>query len=187
MRRIPTPASCRRLAASHRCVCPSGPGIRDDGWAETGTDVPIFYDPLISKLIAWGEDRPQAIARMRRALTEYEVRGIRTSLPFFHWMLRQPAFVEARVPHRVPGRALAAARRTRAFRTLDPSLEEVAAIAARVIDRGERCDLAVRWHWPRPNRTGPTRSASRVGPVLLDRPDRARTWKARARVEGLRG
>ena len=76
-----------------------------------GTDVPIFYDPLISKLIAWGENRPQAIARMRRALMEYEVRGIRTSLPFFQWMLRQPAVRRGGFPHRISGRALAAARR----------------------------------------------------------------------------
>src|SRR6185503_4742120 len=108
---------------------PSGPGIRDDGWAETGTDVPIFYDPLISKLIAWGGNRSQAIARMRRALMEYEILGIRTSLPFFHWMLRQPAFVEADF-HTEFLDELLQRRGGEGFSEVDPSLEEVAAIAA---------------------------------------------------------
>ena len=47
---------------------PGGPGIRDDSGAAEGLEVPIFYDPMISKLVAWAEDRPRAIARMRRAL-----------------------------------------------------------------------------------------------------------------------
>jgi acetyl-CoA carboxylase biotin carboxylase subunit len=157
---------------------PSGPGIRDDGWAETGTDVPVFYDPLISKLIAWGEDRPQAIARMRRALMEYEVRGIRTSLPFFQWMLRQPEFVAAEF-HTEFLDELLHRRAGEAFADVDPSLEEVAAIVACIadIDSGGRSE-----------RTGPTPPvSSTVGPVLLDRPAAVRTWKGRARVEGLRG
>src|SRR5438094_1937931 len=71
---------------------PSGPGIRDDSGATEGLDVPIFYDPLISKLIAWAEDRPQAIARMRRALGEYLVTGIRTTVPFFTWLFAPTEF-----------------------------------------------------------------------------------------------
>ncbi len=74
---------------------PDGPGVRDDSGVEAGGEVPIYYDPLISKLVAWGADRAQAIARMQRALREYEVRGIQTTVPFFAWMLRQPAFVDA--------------------------------------------------------------------------------------------
>jgi acetyl/propionyl-CoA carboxylase alpha subunit len=54
--------------------------------------VSIFYDPLISKLVAWGTDRAQAIARLKRALREYRVAGIRTTVPFFRWILGQPAF-----------------------------------------------------------------------------------------------
>ena len=64
--------------------------MRDDSGAAAGLDVPIFYDPMISKLVAWAEDRPQAIARMRRALDEYLITGIRTTLPFFRWLLTQP-------------------------------------------------------------------------------------------------
>src|SRR5690606_27238994 len=57
---------------------PQGPGIRDDSGMYEGGEVPIFYDPMISKLIAFAEDRPAALARMGRALDEYDVRGIRT-------------------------------------------------------------------------------------------------------------
>jgi acetyl-CoA carboxylase, biotin carboxylase subunit len=155
---------------------PSGPGIRDDGWAETGTDVPMFYDPLISKLIAWGENRPQAIARMRRALLEYEVRGIRTSLPFFHWMLRQPAF-EAGEFHTEFLDELLHSRGAEGFSDIDPSLEEVAAIAACIADaEGELAGGS--------GRSGATPGGRTAGPVLSDLP--ARSWKGQARLEGLR-
>jgi acetyl-CoA carboxylase biotin carboxylase subunit len=60
---------------------PGGPGLRLDAGAYAGSTVPRFYDTLISKLIAWGEDRPTALARMRRALGEYVVLGVRTTLP----------------------------------------------------------------------------------------------------------
>jgi acetyl-CoA carboxylase biotin carboxylase subunit len=108
---------------------PDGPGIRDDSGTEAGADVPIYYDPLISKLVAWGADRPQAITRMRRALREYEVRGIHTTIPFFQWMLRQPEFVEARF-HTEYLDELLQQRRGTPFSDRDMSLEEVAVVAA---------------------------------------------------------
>jgi acetyl/propionyl-CoA carboxylase alpha subunit len=57
--------------------------------------VPLFYDPLLAKLVVWGRDRAQAIARMRRALDEYQVIGVRTTLPFARWLMDQPRFHEA--------------------------------------------------------------------------------------------
>jgi acetyl-CoA carboxylase, biotin carboxylase subunit len=72
---------------------PSGPGVRDDGGVYEGGEVPIHYDPLISKLVAWGADRGEALARMRRAVAEYTVLGITTTLPFFARVLRHPEFV----------------------------------------------------------------------------------------------
>ncbi len=75
---------------------PQGPGVRDDSGATEGLEVPIFYDPLVSKLITWGDDRPQALARMRRALREYEVHGIKTTIPFFTWALDDPDFIAGR-------------------------------------------------------------------------------------------
>ena len=87
---LPSPGRILALRA------PSGPGVRDDSGATAGLDVPIFYDPMISKLIAWAEDRPLAIARMRRALAEYLVVGIKTTLPFFTWLMGEPDFSEGR-------------------------------------------------------------------------------------------
>jgi len=73
---------------------PSGPGVRVDSSLCKGLQVPLFYDPLLSKLIVWGNDRPQAIARMRRALAEYEVLGVRTTLPFARWLMENPRFIK---------------------------------------------------------------------------------------------
>jgi acetyl-CoA carboxylase biotin carboxylase subunit len=72
---------------------PAGPGVRDDSGVFEGFIVPIHYDPLISKLVTWGADRTEALDRMRRAVAEYTVLGIRTTLPFFGRVLRDPDFV----------------------------------------------------------------------------------------------
>ncbi|MGI8672157.1 MAG: acetyl-CoA carboxylase biotin carboxylase subunit [Luteitalea sp.] len=76
---------------------PAGPGIRDDSGVEAGSEVSIYYDSLISKLVAWGSSREEARCRMLRALAEYRVGGIPTTLPFFRWMLQQPVFIEGRL------------------------------------------------------------------------------------------
>jgi len=75
---------------------PGGPGIRDDSALYEGYEVPIYYDPMISKLIAWGPDRPTALARMRRALQEYRVIGIATTIPLFQRVMEDPDFVAGR-------------------------------------------------------------------------------------------
>jgi acetyl-CoA carboxylase, biotin carboxylase subunit len=72
---------------------PSGPGVRLDSGMYAGLQVPLFYDPLLSKVIVWGKDRTQAIARMRRALAEYQVMGVRTTLPFVRWLMVHPRFI----------------------------------------------------------------------------------------------
>jgi len=72
---------------------PAGPGVRVDSSLYTGLQVPLFYDPLLSKLIVWGHDRSQAIARMRRALYEYQILGVRTTLPFARWLMDHPRFI----------------------------------------------------------------------------------------------
>lgn len=73
---------------------PSGPGVRDDGGAYEGCEIPSHYDPLVSKLCVWAATRELAIARMRRALSEYVVGGIRTNIPF-HLALMNDADFEA--------------------------------------------------------------------------------------------
>ncbi len=70
-----------------------GPGVRDDSGVYTGWEVTPHYDPLIGKLIVWGEDRPSCIARAQRAVREYRVGGISTTLPFFDRVLRDPQFI----------------------------------------------------------------------------------------------
>ncbi|MDH4065105.1 MAG: acetyl-CoA carboxylase biotin carboxylase subunit, partial [Acidobacteriota bacterium] len=92
----------------HGLRVPHGPGIRDDGGVYEGGEVPIYYDPMVSKLIAWAEDRPGALARLGRALAEYEVRGIRTTIPFFRWLLGNEDFRSGRFDTSFIDRALAA-------------------------------------------------------------------------------
>jgi acetyl-CoA carboxylase, biotin carboxylase subunit len=72
---------------------PEGLGLRNDCGVYEGAEVPIFYDPMIAKLITWGESRTEAILRMRRALREYQVRGIKTNIPFHQWILRHRRFM----------------------------------------------------------------------------------------------
>ena len=72
---------------------PDGIGIRVDGGVYTGATVTVNYDPMVAKLIAWGRDRPEAIDRLRRALEEFVVKGIKTSIPFHLRVLRHPTFL----------------------------------------------------------------------------------------------
>ena len=76
---------------------PDGPGVRCDSGVEAGDEISIHYDPMIAKLLTWGRDRSEAIARMQRALSEFEVSGVKTSVPFHLHLLAEPAFVEGAV------------------------------------------------------------------------------------------
>jgi acetyl-CoA carboxylase biotin carboxylase subunit len=80
----------------HTLVVPSGPGVRDDGGAYPGCTISSFYDPLISKLSVWAPTRERAVARMRRALSEYVVTGIRTNLAFHEKLFAHPEFAAGR-------------------------------------------------------------------------------------------
>lgn len=73
---------------------PSGNGIRVDAGVEEGQPVSINYDPMISKLCSYGKDRDQAIRRMIRALSEYEIAGCRTTIPFCEYVMKHKAFRE---------------------------------------------------------------------------------------------
>jgi acetyl-CoA carboxylase biotin carboxylase subunit len=153
---LPSPGRILQLRA------PAGPGIRDDSGATAGLDVPIFYDPMISKLIAWAEDRPRAVVRMRRALGEYLVAGIKTTVPFFTWLFAQPEFIEGRF-HTAYLDEVLKARNGRPFVEPSADVEDVAAIAAAL-----HAALSPR-----------AAAASSTAPA-------ARPWKTQARVEGLR-
>ena len=73
-------------------VTPKGPGIRVDDGFEQGMEIPIYYDPLIAKLITYGSDRKEAISRMRRAIDEYNITGIATTLGFGRFVMGHTAF-----------------------------------------------------------------------------------------------
>jgi acetyl-CoA carboxylase biotin carboxylase subunit len=73
---------------------PAGPNVRDDGGVYAGYTVPSFYDPMISKLSVWAPTRPEAIARMKRALSEYVVKGITTNIRYLRAVMDAREFVE---------------------------------------------------------------------------------------------
>ena len=74
-------------------LLPTGPGIRVDTGVYPGFEITPFYDPMIAKLIVWGETRGQAILRMRRALEEYRIVGVRTNIPFHQTMMDSHRFM----------------------------------------------------------------------------------------------
>lgn len=74
---------------------PSGPGIRVDRGIDILSEVSIFYDPMLSKLLTWGRDREEAITRMERALGEYQIAGVKTNINFFYWILAHPDFLDS--------------------------------------------------------------------------------------------
>jgi acetyl-CoA carboxylase biotin carboxylase subunit len=76
---------------------PLGPGVRIDSGVRRLSEVSIHYDPMIAKLAVWGRTRAEAIDRLRRALDEYEVGGITTTLPFFREIVRDQEFIDARL------------------------------------------------------------------------------------------
>src|SRR5216117_4136191 len=71
---------------------PAGPGVRWDSGVEAGNDVTLFYDPLLAKLITWGETRDIAVQRMRRALRELVIVGLPTAQPFYLRVMDEPEF-----------------------------------------------------------------------------------------------
>lgn len=73
---------------------PLGLGVRHDGYVYEGYEIPLHYDPLISKLIVWGKDRQEAIARLKRALYAYKITGIKTTIKFLERILDVPDFVK---------------------------------------------------------------------------------------------
>jgi len=100
----PCPGQVRRYHA------PGGPGIRVDSHLQAGYVVPPYYDSLLAKVVAWGRDRGEAIARMRRALNEMEIDGIKTTIPFHLGLLHHPAFLAGEVHTRFVESQLLGAR-----------------------------------------------------------------------------
>ena len=105
---------------------PSGFGVRVDAGVEEGGEVPVHYDPMISKLITWGRTRPEAIQRMDRALAEYDIAGVQTTIPFCRFVMQHEAFRTGQFSTRFVERYFSPDVLT----PDDPKLERAAAIAA---------------------------------------------------------
>jgi acetyl-CoA carboxylase biotin carboxylase subunit len=119
---LPSPGLIRGLRPA------SGPGVRDDGGVSVGFTVPVFYDSMIAKLVTWSGSRRQAIDRMSRALREYQVLGIKTTIPFFLWLMQQPEYIAGQYDTTYLDRLLVE-RQGASFNELTEADEEVASIA----------------------------------------------------------
>jgi acetyl-CoA carboxylase biotin carboxylase subunit len=87
---MPQPGVIRQITV------PLGLGVRYDGYVYEGYEIPMYYDPLISKLISWGKTRQESIDRMRRALYEYKITGVKTNIKFLERIMDVPAFLEGK-------------------------------------------------------------------------------------------
>jgi acetyl-CoA carboxylase biotin carboxylase subunit len=76
---------------------PGGEGVRVDTHLYPGYEIPPYYDSLLAKLVVWGEDRAEALARSARALAEFQIEGVKTNLPFHRAIVDNAAFVDAEV------------------------------------------------------------------------------------------
>jgi len=123
---MPSPGRITYLQA------PAGPNVRDDSGVYAGYTVPTVYDPMISKLSVWAPSRPEAIARARRALSEYVVKGITTNIRYLQAILAHPEFVGGNYDTGFLPRNHAAL-----LGRHDPALQEAALIAA-VVDAYQR-------------------------------------------------
>jgi acetyl-CoA carboxylase biotin carboxylase subunit len=117
---MPSPGKITRLRI------PQGPGVRDDGGVYESAEVSIYYDPMISKFAVYGRDRNEAIDRMRRALMEYQIGGIKTTIPFFRQVMEDAEFIEGKLDT-----AFITRFNERQVKTEpDESIRDIAAIAA---------------------------------------------------------
>jgi acetyl-CoA carboxylase biotin carboxylase subunit len=141
---------------------PAGPGVRVDSGFVAGDEIPVFYDPLISKLVTWGSDRTQAIGRMHRALSEYSVQGVETTIPFGTLVMENENFARGRLStHFIEDEFPDLAE---SLKRTDEDLE-MSAMAAAIID---------------------FKRQTRLLSVSTNKSSTANAWKISGRVAGLR-
>jgi len=158
---FPSPGKITRL------LTPSGPGIREDSGIYEGWTVPIDYDPMLSKLIAYAPTREQAIRKLRRALDEYFIGGIAGNLGLFRRILDDEAFISANIDTGYLDRLLSAA--SKPVTTMNGAGERVAAIAAALMQSASNGKL--------PSHPNGANGAGRAA---------GQKWKSLARQEALR-
>ena len=118
-----------RAGPDRHAALPERPGVRNDAGVYAGAEVPVYYDPMISKLAVWGRDRAEAIERMRRALGEFEIAGeLTTNLDFHRWLMNHPVFLERRLRHQLHRAGISSASARRGGRQIRP--EFIAAMLA---------------------------------------------------------
>ena len=111
---------------------PTGPGVRVESRLYDGAEISLYYDPMVAKLVVWGETRAEAILRMRRALNEYRIGGIKTSIPFHQELMDSPEFMWGTFDTGFLSR-----RRIGARRPQSPEHEKLAAVVAAMIAHEE--------------------------------------------------
>jgi acetyl-CoA carboxylase biotin carboxylase subunit len=158
---FPSPGRISRL------LQPSGPGIREDAGVYEGWTVPLDYDPMLSKLIAFAPDRQTAIARMRRALDEYFIGGIKTNLSLFRRILEDSDFAAARIDTGFLDRMLAS--KPKEADLSSDGLAEMAAVSAALF-------AAV----------APSSNGRNGSGAANNRKNEGSNWKRTARAEALR-
>ena len=128
---VPSPGRIERLR------WPEGPGIRVDAGVYEGSEISIYYDPMLAKLIISGADRNQALARMGRALEEMRIEGIRTTLPLYAALLEDEDFMSGRLDIGMLDRKMADKA---LLPEEDPEEDELAMVAAALahFEAGER-------------------------------------------------
>jgi len=149
---------------------PSGPGVRWDGGIESGSEVGLYYDPMLAKLIVWGADREQAVRRMRRALVDLVILGVETSRDFHIRVMDDPEFQRGDIEIQWLERRLPSLLGKHPA----PELIRVAAIAGTLLAERERTARST---------SAPLESKGKAGEASLDAVD---SWKQFSRVDGLR-
>ncbi len=141
-------------------LLPTGPGVRVDTGVYPGFEITPYYDPMISKLIVWGETRAQAILRMRRALEEYRIVGVRTNIPFHQTLMDSHRFMGGQYDTRFVEERFSIQEEN------NPQQQEIAAVfatlvapiqtarAAQFVQRNERDTSNWKWvgRWERMHR-----------------------------------
>ena len=154
---VPSPGRIERLR------WPEGPGVRCDSGVYEGSEVSIYYDPMLAKLIVWGQDREQAVERMARALGELRLEGIRTTVPLFKMILQDEDFRRGQLD----------------IGMLDRKLSSGDLLPARAIEFGELAVLAAALEH--------LESQSRRSAAPVQSGGRREKWRRSARLESLRG
>ncbi len=149
---------------------PSGPGVRWDGGIEAGSEVGLYYDPMLAKLIVWGADREQAVRRMRRALVDLTILGVETSRDFHVRVMDDPEFQRGEIDIQWLERRLTSLIERRP----GADQERIAAIAAALLAERDRTARSV----------SKAQASGSTNAFALDAG--VNGWKQAARTDGLR-